>query len=183
MSSWAWLANGRLWGAAALVGVLTLSHCAAYRQGGAGARVDLAELQAAHAEQGRVAALARAQEQEQARGREAALQAQIDKEAHDGQHRVDVARADADRAGAELYRLREQLARYRAAIGGPATPAQSAAAGPPAEGALDLLADLLSGSAGALVEVARFADAAHAAGITCERSADALSAPAVSLFP
>lgn len=181
--SWGWLLNGRLWGGIAAAVVLAAYTWLIYDQGGSGARIELANLKASNAEQGRLAALARAKETEDRRREDAARQDRQDKEAQDGQDRIDLARADADRAGAELLRLREQLAAYRGAVRGPAAPAQPTAAGPAAETALDLLADLLSGSAGALVEVARFADAAHAAGTTCERSADAMSAPAVSLFP
>jgi hypothetical protein len=172
---WLWLGAFLL--ACAVVGVI-------YRAGGASARADLAEFKAAQAEAGRLAAQSRTREEAAARAQEGQWQAGYDQGARDGQKALDVARADAGRAGAERDRLRDQLTTYRAAVRRAAADPASAAAGPAADTALDLLADLLGRGAGALVDVAAFADAAHAAGNTCQRSADALTAPAgVTLFP
>lgn len=78
----------------------------------------------------------------------------------------------------------------RAAVRCSAESAEAATPGSPAAAATRVHADLLD-ELGARTErlgrLARIyagaADRAHAAGTTCERSADAVSAPAVSLFP
>ena len=188
--SWGWLANGRVWAGIALTAALAGALLTAYSLGGAADRIELANLRASHAEQGRVAALARAAEQERVREREAALQAQIDKEAHDGQERIDAAVAAAGRAGAAEQRVRNQFTAFRDAVRRSAASAEVAAPGTPAAAAAGVHADLL-GELGARTErlallagiYARTADRAHAAGLTCQRSGDAMSAPAVSLFP
>ena len=110
------------------------------------------------------------------RAREHQAQAAIEKEASDGQKKVDLARGDARRADAAADGMRQQLAHYRGAATGAATHPGPAAAGPPAADALDLLADLFSRADGAAGELARFADLAHAAGATCERAYDAVQA-------
>lgn len=134
----------------------------------AAAKGDYAAYRANQAEAGRLAERA-------ARAQEATWRTAFDKEARDGQERIDLARRDADRAGAALDSLRRQLSAVLAAERGAAGGAQPAAAGPAAGSALDLLADMLSGGGAALVDLARFADAAHAAGLTCQRSAEALT--------
>lgn len=181
--SWAWLALG---------GVLLATVFAfGWRQGGAGPKLELAQYKAAQSEAGRLAALAREREQDAMRKREGEWQARFDEGARDGQKALDVARADGDRASAALDRVRKQLAAFRAAVGratadsGAATPgpAAGAAAGVSAD-MLERLADRVERLGGRAGVYARFADAAHAAGNTCQRSADALTAPAgVTLFP
>ncbi|KTT18010.1 hypothetical protein NS331_16610 [Pseudacidovorax intermedius] len=133
----------------------------------ANAQRDYAAFRSTQAEAGRLAERA-------ARAQEATWRTAFEKEARDGQARIDLARADADRAGAALDGLRRQLSAVLAAERGTAGGAQPAAAGPAAGSALDLLADMLSGGGTALVDLARFADAAHAAGLTCQRSVEAL---------
>lgn len=173
--SWAWLVLG---GA-----VLATVFAFGWRQGGASARVDLADYKADQSEAGRKAALAREREQAAMREREATWQAGYDQGARDGQKALDDARADAGRAGVERDRLRDQLTAYRAAVRRAAADPAAPAAGPTADTALDLLADLLGRGAGALVDVAAFADAAHAAGTTCQRAHDTLTTPeGVHLF-
>ena len=107
------------------------------------------------------------------RQREAAWQTKFDKEARNGQTRIDAARRDAAGARRERDGLRADLDGYRAAARAAAHP-DPAVAGPPAGDALDLLADLFSRADDAAGELARFADLAHAAGITCERAYDTL---------
>lgn len=107
------------------------------------------------------------------RALEAARQAQIDKEAKDGQARIDTALIDAAAARAAADGLRADRDRYRAAARAAAHPG-AAAAGPTAGDALDLLSELFAGADAAAGELAQAADLAHAAGITCERSYDAL---------
>lgn len=108
------------------------------------------------------------------RARETYWQTRFDKEAQDGQTRIDTARRDADGARAAADGLRADRDRYRAAARAAAHPG-AAAAGPTAGDALDLLSDLFAGADAAAGELAQAADLAHAAGVTCERAYDALS--------
>ena len=110
------------------------------------------------------------------RARETYWQTRFDKEAQDGQTRIDTARRDADGARAAADGLRATLARYRAAARAAANPG-AAAAGPATGDALDLLSDLFTRADETAGELAQAADLAHAAGITCERSHDALTDP------
>ncbi len=110
------------------------------------------------------------------RATETAWRSAIDKEAEDGQTRIDLARRDAVAARVSADGLRADVARYRAAARS-ATGTSTAAAGPTASAALDLLADLFSRADEAAGELAEFADAAHAAGLTCQRSYDVLTKP------
>ena len=107
---------------------------------------------------------------------ESAWRKRIDKEAEDGQTRIDLARRDAAAARTERERLLSDIARYRAAAR-TSSGSGVAAAGPTTGDALDLFADLFSRADQAAGELAEFADAAHAAGLTCERSYDALTKP------
>ena len=108
------------------------------------------------------------------RATETAWRTAIDKEAEDGQTRIDLARRDAVAARASADGLRADVARYRAAARS-ATGTSTAAAGPTASGALDLLSDLFVRADEAAGELAEFADSAHAAGLTCQRSFDTLT--------
>ena len=108
------------------------------------------------------------------RATESAWRTAIDKEAEDGQTRIDLARRDAVAARASADGLRADVARYRAAARA-AQHSGTATSGPTTGDALDLLADLFSRADTRAGELAEFADAAHAAGLTCERSFDALS--------
>ncbi len=146
------------------------TRAASARADAATARKDLAELRATAAESGRLAERA-------ARNTEQTWRARVDGVIHDGQQQIAAARADAATAAAGERRLRDQLAAYRAAVRAATTASSPAGGGPPAEAALDLLADLLSGSGTALRELGQFADAAHAAGAICERYDGALSTP------
>lgn len=110
------------------------------------------------------------------RATETAWRTRIEKEASDGQTRIDLARRDAAGARTERDRLRADVARYRAAARAASNPG-SATAGPTTADALDLLADLFSRADARAGELAEFADAAHAAGLTCQRSYDALTKP------
>ena len=109
------------------------------------------------------------------RATETAWQTRIEKETRDGQDRIDTARRDAAGARAAADSLRADLARYRAAARATAH-SSAAAAGPPADTAIDLLAELFGGADTRAGELAEFADLAHAAGLTCERAFDALTA-------
>lgn len=109
------------------------------------------------------------------RKREQNAQRAIEKEASDGQQKIDLARADARRADAAAGSLRAQLDTYRRAAARAAAHPDTATAGPSTGDALDLLADLFSRADGTAGELAKFADLAHAAGHTCERAYDALA--------
>ena len=108
------------------------------------------------------------------RATETAWRSAIDKEARDGQDRKDQAARDAVAARTERDRLLADVARYRAAARAASYPG-ARTAGPTTGDALDLFADLFSRADARAGELAEFADAAHAAGLTCERSFDALS--------
>ena len=110
------------------------------------------------------------------RATETAWRSAIDKEARDGQTRIELARHDADGARTERDRLLADVARYRAAARA-AQHSGTPIAGPTTGDALDLFADLFSRADQRAGELAEFADAAHAAGLTCERSYDALTKP------
>jgi hypothetical protein len=88
--------------------------------------------------------------------------------------RTEVARADAVRVAGMHGRVREQFDAYRAAVRRASADPAVAAGSSPAIEALDLFAHLLSGSGKDAGELAKFADAAHGAGLTCERIADGL---------
>ena len=105
------------------------------------------------------------------RALEQQAQSAIEKEATDGQKKIDLAHADAAGARAAALSLRQQLDRYRAAAR-TATHPGAADAGPPAGDALDLLTNLLLRADDRAGELAAFADLAHAAGQTCERAYD-----------
>jgi hypothetical protein len=112
------------------------------------------------------------------RARETAWQTQIEKEARNGQDRIDTARRDATRAGAAADSLRADLARYRAAARAAAHPGAAAAGqSEPSGEAIDLFSELFAGADAAAGELAQAADLARAAGITCEHSYDALINP------
>ena len=110
------------------------------------------------------------------RATETAWQTRFDKEARNGQTRIDAARRDAAGARSERDGLRADLDHYRAAARAAAHPG-STSAGPPAEEAIDVLSDLFLRADEAAGELAQAFDLAHAAGITCERAADSLIAP------
>ena len=110
------------------------------------------------------------------RQREAAWQTKFDKEARHGQDQIDAAHRDAAGARRERDGLRADLDRYRTAARA-AADTGTAAAGPTASDAIGVLADLLEESDRLAGIYAQAADLAHAAGITCERAADALIAP------
>ncbi|BCN40455.1 hypothetical protein ALDI51_37740 [Alicycliphilus denitrificans] len=111
------------------------------------------------------------------RAAETQWQTRFDKEAQNGQDRIDAARRDADDARAAADGLRATLARYRAAARA-AQDSGAAATGPTASDAIDLLSDLFSRADEVAGELAQALDLPHAAGITCERAADALTGSA-----
>ena len=110
------------------------------------------------------------------RATESAWRTRIDKEAKDGQTRIDLARHDADGARNERDRLLTDVARYRTAARA-TQHSGTPIAGPTTGDALDLFANLFSRADARAGELAEFADTAHAAGLTCERSYDALTTP------
>lgn len=164
-----WVLGVALLAALATAGI-ERTRAAGARADAAAARKDLADYRATAAESGRLAERA-------ARTQEQTWRARADGVIQDGQQQIVRARNDADRAGAAERRLREQLAAYRAAVRAATSAPVAAGGSPPAEAAVDLLADLLSGSGAALRELGRFADAAHAAGTICERYDGAVSTP------
>jgi hypothetical protein len=164
-----WVLGLALVAALATVGI-ERTRAAGARADAAAARKDLADYRASQAESGRLVERA-------ARATEQTWRARVDGVIQDGQKQIARARGDASRAGAAERRLRDQLNAYRAAVRAATAAAGPAGGSPPAEAALDLLADLLSGSGAALRELGQFADAAHAAGTICERHAEAVTEP------
>lgn len=107
------------------------------------------------------------------RQREAAWQTKFDKEARNGQTRIDAARRDTERARAERDRLRADLDGYRTAARAAAHPGAPGAS-EAAAAAVDVLADLFVEADEVAGELATALDLAYAAGTTCERAAGAL---------
>lgn len=86
------------------------------------------------------------------------------------------ARADAGRARAAADRLRRAADAYAAAVcGGAAADSPSTASSAPATGPGLVLADLFGRADARAGELAAAFDAAHAAGVACERAYDALT--------
>ena len=166
------LLNPRAWLAAAMLVLVAAIGWQSVRLADskgetAAARADLAAYRATAAEN--VALALRA-----ARAEEARLQENNRKAVDAAKNETTVARADAVRAESAADRLSRQLAAYRAAVRRAFEDPAAAGGSPPADKALDLLADLLGGSGKVLVELGKFADASHIAGRTCERIADQL---------
>ncbi len=93
----------------------------------------------------------------------------------DAEKSLDAANAAARASDAAYDRMRKQLAEYTAAARHSSATGGSA----PTDGGtdpLDLLAGLFSRADQAAGDLAKFADAAHIAGLACERSYDALMA-------
>ncbi|MBN9093915.1 DUF2514 family protein [Pandoraea pnomenusa] len=92
----------------------------------------------------------------------------------DAKKTVDTANAAARASDAAYDRVRKQLAEYTAAARRSSATDGSAPTGGGTD-PLDLLAGLFSRADQAAGDLAKFADAAHIAGLACERSYDALS--------
>ncbi|WP_431106582.1 DUF2514 family protein [Variovorax paradoxus] len=159
-----WVLGLALVGALATAGI-ERTRAAGARNDAAAARLEFAEYRGTMAESARLAERAQ-------RTQEQIWRARVDGVIQDGQQQIAAARDDADRAGAAERRMHAQLTTFRAAARAASAAPTIASGSPPAEAALDLLTDLLSGSGAALRELGRFADAAHAAGTICERYAD-----------
>lgn len=105
--------------------------------------------------------------QRQMRELEARHAAEIDKVAAAARDRARIVAADAARARGELERLRASATAASQQCSAPATTAGGSTAAGHAAG---VLAELLSECGGQLIAVARYADAAAAAGSACERA-------------
>ncbi|WP_150690076.1 DUF2514 family protein [Pandoraea communis] len=92
----------------------------------------------------------------------------------DAKKSADTAGIAARTSDAAYERVRKQLAEYTAAARHSAASSGSAPAGGGTD-PLDMLAGLFSRADKAAGELAEFADAAHIAGLACERSYDALT--------
>ncbi|RYE43981.1 MAG: DUF2514 family protein [Hyphomicrobiales bacterium] len=93
---------------------------------------------------------------------------------NEGQKRIDVARSDAERAGAAEQRMQQRVAAFLSAIRGAAADSGIATTGATATDPSVLLADLFGRARERARLLGRFADDAHARGQTCERYADGL---------
>lgn len=137
---------------------------------------DIAELQALHAqERERHANAARAAEAK-AREIEQSRQLSIERIERESFSRNQAIQADAASARAAADSLRKHIARL---AGGGSASSDSGAAdiSTTAAGTGLVLADVLGRSVDRTVELAAFADAAHAAGLACERSFQAVRTP------
>lgn len=146
------------------------------------AKAELAQVQAEHAKAVADAATAQALAHAQAleieralTAKEQALQATVDKQAEDARHAEQTRLADRAAADAAADRLRERLATIaRAASAGARVAAGDAAALARERAAADatarVLADVLQRASERAGIVGVFADAAHAAGTSCERA-------------
>lgn len=139
----------------------------------AGARADLAEQAAQHAHVLAAINARAAAASEEYRAREADMAEKIEKVTQDAQATKKAQRADLDAAHAAAGRLRADLDRYRASAHA-AAHSGTAAGGATAGDAIGVLADVLARADARAGELARFADAAHAAGVACERAYDAV---------
>ena len=88
---------------------------------------------------------------------------------HETENKLSRARADAARAADAGERLRQRFAELAGACGGGSSDSAAAGPGDAADAAGALLADVQRRIDEAAGELARFADAAHAAGLACER--------------
>ena len=146
------------------------------------AKTELAQVREQHAQAVADAALAKAAAHARAleierelTAREQALQATIDKQDQDARHAEQTRLADRAAADAAADRLREQLATItrsasagaRVASGDAASLARERAA---ADVTTRVLADVLASLDARAGALAGFADAAHAAGLACERA-------------
>ena len=113
-----------------------------------------------------------------ARAEEQRRTEEVQKAADEATRSLARARADAAAAADAGRRLREQIAAVTATCRFAASDTASAEGGAPAVSTADLLADVQRRLDEASDGIARFADAAHIAGATCERSYDRVrSAP------
>lgn len=170
---WAWAAAGALAGAL-LAGGLQQARVS-------NVRAELAQVREQHAQAVADAATAQALAHAQAleierelTAREQALQATIDKQAEEARHAQAQHAADRAAADAAAGRLREQLATItRAASAGARVASTDAAAiareRAAAAATAGVLADVLQRADDRAGALAVFADAAHAAGSSCER--------------
>lgn len=110
---------------------------------------------------------------EQFRQTETGWRDAFDKEARDGRTKLDAARRDAAAAGAAADGLRAALDRFRAAARA-AEDSGAAERGASAAATIGVLSDMLEELDRRAGIYAETADVAHAAGMTCERSFDAL---------
>lgn len=171
---WAYLAAGAVAGALLAGGVQQARVSSA--------KAELAQVREQHAQAvadaalDKAAAHARALEIErELTAREQALQATIDKQDQDARHAQAQHAADRAAATAAADRLREQLATIaRASSAGARVAAVDAASIARERAAADatarVLADVLQRADDRAGALAGFADAAHAAGLACERA-------------
>lgn len=140
-----------------------------------GAHLELADQARAHAEQMARLNAAAVDAEQLARSEESRRVQAIAEVVHQQAQRAARAEADAARAAVAARGLRERAAAL--AAGGGAAPSDSAASAEcaPARAAGDLLADVLGRLDETAGELAAALDAAHGAGISCERAFDALT--------
>ena len=119
-------------------------------------------------------ATARIKAEQEAREEEQRRQAEIDEVREHAQEQIAQAQADADAAGLESGRLREQARRLAARASQCASNPGTAQRGQAAEQPAMVLADLLSRADERAGELAAAYDRARASGLACERAYDSL---------
>lgn len=138
---------------------------------------DIAELQAAQAQERERHADAALAAEAQARATEARRVEELGRIEHDAAKRTAAVQADAGRARAAADLLRQHVARLAASGGSaPGDPA-AAPSGEAATGPGLVLAELFGRADDRAGELASWADAAHSAGLACERAYDAVRTP------
>ena len=152
--------------AALAIAGIERTRAADARTDAATAHKDLAEYRATAAESGRMAERAQ-------RNQEQIWRTRVDGVIQDGQQKVAAARADAASAAGAERRVRDQLASFRAVVRAASAAPAAAEGGTPASDPIGVLADVLGRADRRAGILAAFADDAHAAGVVCERHADA----------
>lgn len=137
--------------------------------------VQIARLQADRAHDIAAAALSAQRTEARYRAEEARRQKETQDAIKEARARTARAADDARRADAAAGELRDQLAAFVARARETAGDPGAGGGGAPAAAALDLLADLSGRIDAAAGELARFAEAAHGAGLACQRQYDSLT--------
>lgn len=163
----------RYWWAIALAALVALLGVQTMRLGAE--KTAHAETRAAIADERTRAAQVAQQAEEAARTEEARREKEKTNAIKQARLRAESAAADARAAHAAADSLRGQLAAFVADASCPATNPGTASGSPPAESALDLLADLFSRSDDVAGILAEQADKARIAGLACEAQYDALT--------
>ncbi|UQB79195.1 DUF2514 domain-containing protein [Pseudomonas shirazica] len=159
------------WAIAAVV-VLLGSHWAAYQHGLSVERANAGQASAQRDSGDRLAEVIGERDARQEEQRRATAQEEARAHAHEERGIADAGAADADAAG---QRLRDQGAKFAAAVSCPGTDTAAVARGQAATRAAMVLSELLARADAQAGELAAAYDRARIAGAQCEREYDALN--------